>query len=207
MQYPLPVSAMISEGHFKKEVFQMEDNQIIDLYFRRSESAISETDRKYGPYCYSISHNILHNKEDAEETVSDTYLTAWNSMPPQRPPVLAAFLGRITRHLAIDRWRSGRTLKRGGGEIPLALDELGECASGKPTPETVLEGRQLSEAFQNFLNMLPKTERQIFLCRYFYLDSIAAISTFTGFSSSKVTSMLHRTRKKLKAHLKKEGYL
>ena len=182
----------------------MEDTEIIALYFARSEAAIAETDRKYGHYCYSISRNILNNPEDAEETVSDTYLAAWNAMPPQRPPVLVSFLGRLTRHLSIDRWRSGRAEKRGGGELPLAIEELGECIGSGKSPELLCEEKELGSAIRDFLRALPKMERQVFLCRYFYLDSIAAIAAFTGFSPSKVKSMLHRTRKKLAAHLRKE---
>ena len=185
----------------------MEDTDIIALYFRRSEEAITETDQKYGRYCYSISHNILNNPEDAEETVSDTYLEAWNTMPPHRPPVLITFLGRITRHLSIDRWRSGKALKRGGGEVTLALEELDDCVSGGVTPEAACEEKELRLAVKNFLLTLPRQERQVFLCRYFYLDSISAIAAFTGFSTSKTKSMLHRTREKLRKALKKEGLL
>ena len=113
----------------------MEDNQIIKLYFERSEQAIQETDTKYGGYCYSIAYNILTNQEDAEESVSDTYLSAWNSMPPRRPPALASFLGKITRNISIDRWRKYRAFKRGEGQIEIALDELSECVSGAESAE------------------------------------------------------------------------
>ena len=107
----------------------MDDQEIIDLYFQRSENAISETASKYGGYCYSIAYNILTNNEDAEESVSDTYLAAWNAMPPRRPSILATFLGKITRRLSIDRWRSRNAYKRGGGEIILALEELEDCVA------------------------------------------------------------------------------
>ena len=185
----------------------MEDTRIIELYFARSEQAIQETDNKYGGYCFSIAYNILANREDSEESVSDTYMAAWNSIPPRRPAILAAFLGKITRHLSIDRWRSRSASKRGGGEMTLALEELGECLSDRDTPEDALARKELGLAINRFLDSLPETERSVFLCRYWYLDPIDRITANFGFSHSKVTSMLHRTRGKLKALLEKEGLL
>lgn len=105
----------------------MEDRQIVDLYWARSENAISETERKYGRYCYYIAYNILHNNEDSEECVNDTYLNAWKAMPNQRPSKLSTFLGKITRNLSLNRWELYNAEKRGSGQIPLALDELHEC--------------------------------------------------------------------------------
>lgn len=185
----------------------MDDSEIIELYWSRTESAISETAAKYGSFCYSIAYNILANNEDAEESVSDTYMAAWTAMPPKRPNILAAFLAKITRHLSIDRWRSRNRYKRGGGEIVLALEELAECASDDQTVEKALERKQLAVVFNRFLDALPETERRIFLCRYWYLDPISDIANYYGFSNSKVTSMLHRTRGKLRAALEKEGLL
>lgn len=185
----------------------MDDQQIIDLYWDRSERAISETDAKFGKYCYSIAYNILTNHEDAEESVSDTYMAAWKAMPPRRPSILATFLGKITRHLSIDRWRSRNRYKRGGGEIVLALEELEDCVPSDETVEKSFERKQLAVSFNRFLETLPETERWVFLCRYWYMDSIADIADYFGFSTSKVTSMLHRTRKKLRDALEKEGLL
>ena len=185
----------------------MEDQQIIDLYFARSEQAIQETDNKYGGYCFSIAYNILANREDSEESVSDTYLAAWKHIPPRRPGILSAFLGKITRHLALDRWRSRNAYKRGGGEVPLALEELGECVSPADTPEDAFARKELERTVNRFLDSLPETERSVFLCRYWYLDPIEKIAANFGFSQSKVTSMLHRTRGKLKALLAKEEIL
>lgn len=183
----------------------MEDKQIIDLYWKRSEQAISETDTKYGPYCYKIAYNILSNKEDSEESVYDTYMDAWNAMPPHRPTLLACFLGKITRRISIDRWRGQTAAKRGGNEIDLALEELEYCAADSHTVEQAYERKQLALVFNRFLGSLPETQRRVFLCRYWYLDSISDIANYYGFSDSKVTSMLHRTRKKLRAVLEKEG--
>ena len=184
----------------------MDDKSIVDLYFSRSEEAISRTDQKYGRVCYSIAYNILTNKEDAEESVSDTYMAAWNTIPPRRPIVLAAFLGKITRHIAIDRWRERSASKRGGGEIALALEELENCVAGTQNAETELERKEIIRAYVKFLDALPITERRVFLCRYYYVESIETIANKFGFSQSKVKTMLHRTRTKLRGQLAKEGY-
>ena len=184
----------------------MEDQGIVELFFDRSEQAIVETDKKYGGYCYAIAYNILACREDSEESVSDTYLTAWNTIPPRKPNFLNAFLGKITRHISIDRWRKQNAQKRGGKEMILALDELGECVAAQGL-EAELSQRELARVLNSFLTALPETERNVFLCRYWYLDSIEAIVKITGFSQSKVTSMLHRTRGKLRKKLNEEGYL
>lgn len=183
----------------------MEDEAIIDLYFSRSEQAIRETERKYGGYCYSIAMNILTDNEDAQECVSDTYMAAWNTIPPKKPALLRAFLGRITRYISIDCWRRRSSAKRGGGEIVLALDELEDCASPAESVETAMEKKQAALALNRFLDSLPEMERNVLLLRYWYLDSIDQIAQATGFTPSKVKSMLHRTRAKLKTHLEKEA--
>ncbi|MGM9626650.1 MAG: RNA polymerase sigma factor [Faecousia sp.] len=185
----------------------MDDKAIIDLYWKRSEAAITETDAKYGGYCYSIAYNVLANREDAEESVSDTYLAAWNRLPPQRPAILSAFLGRITRYLSISRWRSQKAEKRGGGEIVLALEELGDCVSGGQCLEEACTRKEATQALNRFLGTLPQTERDVFLRRYWCLDPVADIAESFHFSESKVTSMLHRTRMKLRRQMEKEGYL
>lgn len=185
----------------------MEDQEIIDLYWNRSEIAISETASQYGGYCYSIAFNILKNNEDSEESVSDTYIAAWNAIPPRRPSILSTFLGKITRRIAIDRWRSRNRVKRGGGEIDLALEELEDCIADSQTVEKAFERKQLSSLFNRFLEELPEVERNVFLCRYWYVDSVSDIANHFGFSGSKVTSMLHRTRKKLRAVLEREDLL
>lgn len=182
----------------------MEDSKIVHLYFARSEQAILETDAKYGGYCYSIAYNVLTNREDSEECVSDTYWQAWNVIPPTRPRLLAAFLGKITRCIAIDRWRKFHAVKRGSGEFELALEELTDCAAPGDGVEEALLRKENAAALNRFLASLPRTEREILLCRYWYLDSVAQIAQKSGFSESKVTSMLHRTRGKLRAFLQEE---
>ena len=183
----------------------MNDKNIVDMYFNRDEEAITQTDKKYGRYCYSIAYNILTNKEDAEESVSDTYMTAWRAIPPRRPSVLSTFLGKITRHISIDRWRERSAYKRGGGEVTLALEELEDCVAGLQNVEMEYERKELIRAYVKFLDTLPVTERRVFLCRYWYVDSVEAIAEKFGFSQSKVKTMLHRTRAKLRMQLAEEG--
>ena len=184
----------------------MNDKNIVDLYFNRDEEAITQTDKKYGRYCYSIAYNILTNKEDAEESVSDTYMTAWRAIPPRRPSVLSTFLGKITRHISIDRWRERSAYKRGGGEVTLALEELEDCVAGLQNVEMEYERKELIRAYVKFLDTLPITERRVFLCRYWYVDSVEAIAEKFGFSQSKVKTMLYRTRAKLRKQLAEEGF-
>lgn len=183
----------------------MDDISIVKLYFARSEQAIQETDSKYGGYCYSIAYHILANPEDSEESVSDTYLSAWNMIPPRRPNLLAPFLGKIVRNISIDRWRKNGALKRGGGEMPLALEELQECVASEENLEAGYEQKELVRQVRDFLARLSDTERRVFVCRYWYLDSTADIGKRFGFSESKVSSMLHRIRGRLEKHLKREG--
>ena len=184
----------------------MDDYQIVDLYWQRSQQAITETQSKYGHYCFSIAHHILPAREDAEESVNDTYLAAWNAMPPNRPAILSTFLGKLTRRISIDRWRRLSAGKRGGGAVPLALEELGECIPGSSDPAAELEAKELASAISRFLRALSVTERNVFLMRYFELASLQDIETKFDLSSGKVKSMLHRTRIKLRAYLQKEGY-
>ena len=184
----------------------MEDHQIIDLYWKRAENAIAETAKKYGTYCRAIAYGILHSHEDAEESVNDTWLGAWNSMPPHRPNILSAFLGRITRRLSIDKWRTLNAGKRGGGQLTLALEELNECIPSGSDPAAAVELQELTAAIDRFLDSLPDLERHVFLCRYWYLHTISAIAERFSFSESKVKSMLHRTRSKLRTYLEKEGF-
>jgi len=184
----------------------MEDEAIVSLYWERSEQAINETEQKYGRFCYAIAYNLLHNTEDAAESVNDTYLEAWNSMPPHKPNSLTAFLGRITRHLSVDRWRSTHAEKRGGGEYPLLLTELSECIPSKTSVEQQVESKELAETVNRFLRGLSNEKQQVFLRRYWYGDSMEELAAKFGFSVSKVKSMLFHTRERLRERLKKEGF-
>ena len=185
----------------------MEDQGIIDLFFERSEQAITETDKKYGGYCYAIAYNILSSREDSEESVSDTYLTAWNTIPPRKPNILSAFLGKITRCISINRWKARSAAKRGGGQIILTLEELNDCIDGSQNVEASFDEHELAECLNLFLDSLAKNERDIFLRRYWLFDSIADIAQSYGFTQSKVTSMLHRIRGKLRKQLEREGFV
>ncbi len=185
----------------------MEDEKIIELYFERKETAIAETAEKYGNYLYKIAFNILSDSEDSEESVNDTYLGAWNVIPPEKPNILSAFLGKITRYISLNKYRAKKADKRGGGEIDIAFEEIEECIPTESTIYDEIETKELAKVISDYLKVLPKTERQIFVCRYYYLDSLSDISNQFGYSRSKVASMLHRTRKKVLSHLMKEGVL
>ena len=185
----------------------MEDEKIIDLYFRRSELAIQESADKYGSYCGSIARNILPRREDAEEAVNDTWLGAWRAMPPARPPILRIFLGKITRLTALSKHRDLTRQKRCGSEADLAIDELGDVFTNGESAEDAAVSSELMAAVDRFLSGLPKTERQMFVCRYWYMDPIATIARQFGFGESKVKVTLMRTRRKLAAQLQKEGLL
>lgn len=184
---------------------KLEDSKIIDLYWARKEQALAETDAKYGSYCRTIARNILRNFEDTEECVSDTWLHAWNSMPPQRPGILSAFLGRITRNLSFDRCKYRQAAKRGGGALPLALDELGECIPSAQRVEYALEQKELAAAIDRFLRTLPEKDCNLFLRRYWYVDSISVIADRYGMKENTVKSILFRTREKLRKFLGEEG--
>ena len=183
----------------------MEDTKIIDLYFARNETAITETDQKYGTYCRSIAWNILQNHEDSEECVSDTWLRAWNAMPPQRPRVLRQFLAKITRNLSLDRFRADHAQKRGSGEVPLALEELKECV-GSGDPATDAERKLLEELIGQFLQQLSQRDRGVFLRRYFYMESHKDIAARYGMKEANVRLCLSRTRQRLREYLRKEDF-
>lgn len=183
----------------------MEDKQIVDLYFARNESAIRETEKKYGKYCYYIAYNILRDQGDSEECVNDTYLNAWNAIPPKQPSRLSTFLGKITRHLALNRYERETAIKRGGYATVLALDELEACipaVEGDPTDELALK-----EAINRFLRSQPKESRIVFLQRYWYFRKIREIARDADMSENAVKVMLHRMRERFRQFLEKEGIL
>ena len=181
----------------------MDDKQIVDLYFERNEAAIKETEQKYGKLCHSVAMNILGNREDSEECVNDTYLQAWNTIPPERPTLLGAYLCRITRNLAINRYRADRRDKRGGGQTALALEELSECVSDGTAP--LSDEVALRQAINAFLRALPDPARTVFVQRYWYVRPVADIAEELGMNESRVKMILHRTRNRLREHLSKEG--
>ncbi len=185
----------------------MEDKEIIDLYWQRSETAINATAKKYGKYCKTIAYNILHNHEDVEECVNDTYLGAWNSLPPHSPNRLSTYLGKITRNLSINRFKKYNTEKRGFGQTELVLSELEDCIPSTSNVEQVVEDMILISAIENFLYAQPEIKRNIFIRRYWYLSSIRDIAKVYSMTESNLASLLFRMRRELKEHLEKEGIM
>ena len=184
----------------------MDDSKIVQLYLDRDEQAIPETVNKYGNYCISIAKNILGNYEDAEECANDTYLNTWNAIPPHRPKMLSTFLGKIVRNLAFDRYKYNTADIRGGGELPLVLDELAGCVSGNDNVQQAYERKELIVAINDFLATLPEEKRSIFVCRYWYTDSIADIAARYDMAYSAISMMLSRLRTKLHNYLIERGY-
>lgn len=186
--------------------FTIDDSELIRLYRIRSEDAIAASDLKYGAYCNKIAMNVLGNADDAGECVNDVWLKAWNTFSIETPQDLRAYFARSTRGLAIDRWRKNHSKKRGGGELVLCLDELSECVPAAGSVEAAIEREELRQILRHFIADLEPISKHVFLCRYWYFDTVPEIAERFGFSRSKVTSMLHRTRKRLKAYLKENGY-
>lgn len=184
----------------------MLDEQIVELYWSRSEDAIEETDRKYGRYLTRVAYNILANTQDSEESVNDTYLHAWNSMPPQRPGALSSYLAKITRRVSIDIFRRKNRDKRKGSEYALSLSELEECISAGGGPEEAIDVQELSEAINAFLHKQSEEILNVFIGRYYFLDPVKTVARYCGVSESAAKSMLHRTRVKLGDYLRKEGF-
>lgn len=183
----------------------MDDREIIALYFKRLESAITETAKKYGNYCFSISHNILRNRHDAEESVNDTYLQTWNSIPPTKPNCLSAYLAKIVRNISLNRIKSQNTQKRGSGEYELVYEELEGTISSSQLVEDLLDEISLRDLINRWLDTLSPEQRMVFVGRYWYFDSISTISAKMDFSDSKTKMLLLRLRNDLKKYLESEG--
>lgn len=183
----------------------MDDSTIVELYFARDEAAIEETDRKYGKYCSHIAYNILQSAEDAEECVNDTYMRAWNAIPPHRPAQLSTFLGKITRNLSLNKYKGRHAQKRGNGQTAMVLSELEECIGADCRVESLVDEMAVVEVINSFLNQQPRLNRVVFVKRYWHLDSIRDISTALGMNQNRITSMLFRMRKELKLRLESEG--
>ena len=184
----------------------MDDAKIVQMYFDRDEQAIPATADKYGNYCTAIANNILGNHEDAEECVNDTYLNTWNAIPPHRPKMLSTFLGKIVRNLAFNRYKHNTADKRGGGEITAGRDELAGCVSGNDDVEHAYEYKELVAAINDFLSTLPAHKRNIFVCRYWYTDSISDIAARYNMTYAAVSMELNRIRTKLHNYLIARGY-
>ena len=183
----------------------MEDEQIVSLYWQREESAIRETEIKYSRYLTKIAYNILSDMEDSRESVNDTYLAAWNSIPPHKPAVLSTYLGKLTRRISIDCFRKKNAQKR-SGEYALSLEELGECI-GQNTTEEAINVQALADAIGQYLNTVSQEARRVFIGRYYYLDPVREIARYCHISESKAKMLLLRTRQGLWAYLQKEGFV
>lgn len=184
-----------------KGVDVMDDRQIIALYNQRNESAIEKSADKYGNYCFSIAINILNNEQDSEECVNDTWLRAWNTIPPQQPNYLKLFLAKITRNLSFNKYKEMNCQKRGGGEMKIALDEIGEIVSGTSDVESTLIEKELIQSINFFLHSLPEKHCNIFIKRYFHFDSTSKIALTYNLTEGNVLKILSRTRLKLKNYL------
>ena len=190
----------------EKEFF-MEDNRIIDMFFQRDQQALRETELKYGSYLQTIAYRVLGSREDAEECVNDALLSAWNSIPPQRPSVFRMFLAKLARNHSLNRYKSERTAKRGGGEAALAIEELEECVAGSSDTEAGAMTEALQKGVNTFVRSLPEREGDIFLRRYFFLENVKDIAASYGISQDNASVILSRTRKKLREYLEKEQLL
>ncbi len=182
------------------------DKAIVQRFFDRDEDVLTDVENRYGSYLFTVANNILQNTEDSKECVNDTYLSAWQKIPPHRPPVLLTFLSKITRGHAIDRWRQNRSLKRGGGQYFLPIEELADIVAGSEEVTTTVEVSELAASISKFLAAEGSLVRQVFVCRYFYCDRITDIARMVGRSEGGIKAMLHRTRAKLREELIKEGW-
>lgn len=184
----------------------MDDRHIVDLYWQRDEQAIAETAARYEGYCMKISQNILSDHADSEENVNDTYLHAWNAIPPERPLSLRAYLGRIARNLALNRYQAKSAQKRQGDSFARSLEELEDFAVPTLDPTDETAARELGESISAFLRTQSAETRAIFVRRYFYCDSIEELAHRFGSGESRIKTTLLRTRQRLRQHLAKEGY-
>ena len=184
----------------------MQDLEIIELYFARDERAIKESSDKYGRYCLGVAQSILRNLQDAEECVNDTWLQAWNAIPPARPSYLQQYLGSITRHLSLDRYRQNNARSKSSGQVAVALDEIQEVVASDVTVADQMQERELIAAIDRFLWALPERECNIFIRRYYHMDAIKDIAKRYGLSVANAKKILSRTRAKLRTFLEQEGW-
>ena len=184
----------------------MEDSKIIERFWERDESALSAVSEKYGKYCTAIARNIIGNEQSVEEIVQDTLLRLWETIPPNRPKKLQAFIGRITRNISLDTAKSMKAKKRGGGEVVLILEELEDLSTGGNLVEALAEQHEILEAINDFLGSIPIKKQKVFVLRYWHCYSLQEISQIVGISAINVASILKRERKKLIEYLNKRGY-
>ena len=184
----------------------MDDNLIVELFFGRDERAIREAENKYSAYLRKVAYNILGSDEDVSECVNDTYLAAWNSIPPHKPTNLLTYLSKLVRRSAVDIYRSRTRQKRRGSEYSASLSELSEVLPSGDSPDDALNAKLLTKTIEDFLKGVTDESRKVFVARYYFLDSVSDISKYFGISTGKVKTILHRTRRKLREHLEREGF-
>lgn len=185
----------------------LSDKEIVSLFNERNEKAISAVSLKYGSYCETVVRNILHDPQDTEECLNDTWLRAWESIPPEKPNNLGGFLVKIAKNISLNRYSLEHTQKRGNGEIPLVMDELSECVPDNNNVEKTFEQKLLTDAVNEFLKTLPPEKRDIFVLRYWYCLPVAEVARKVGASRSNTAVILSRTRRSLAAYLKKKELL
>ena len=183
----------------------MDDGKIMELFFARDEQALSAAAEKYEHYLFTIAMNVLSDRQDSEECVNDTWMASWNSIPPQIPRILKAFFGKITRNLSLKKWEADHAAKRGGGEVPLVLDELQECVEDQRIAGWSADGAVIKDVLNDFLEELPQDTRRLFVRRYFEMEPVKDLASNFGYSESKVKMTLLRARKTLAERLLKEG--
>lgn len=186
---------------------EMDDRAIVELYWERDEQALAQTQKKYHKYLYKIAAGFLADPLDREESVNDTYMAAWDTIPPQRPQSLAGYLSKLIRRISIDRLRRITAQKRGGTEYALSLSELAGCVAGGPEPEDSLETKRLAACLNSFLRELSREERALFVGRYYFMDSLKETARYCGMTESKAKSMLFRIRCHLREYLVEEGFV
>lgn len=182
------------------------DHEIIHLFLQRNEEAVTQCEARYGSYCFTVAANILKNSSDAEECVNSTWYKAWNSIPPDTPHHLRQYLSTITRNTAFDVYKKIHREKRGGGNMALVLDELEECIAAPSDVEKEYEKKELGQTVNRFVKSLPQPARSVFVRRYYFADPVREIALKYGMSENSINVLLHRTRKKLRKELVKEGY-
>lgn len=196
----------IDEGYLSKRGDQVQDKEIVRLFLERNEKAVSAASEKYRAYCMKIAVNILNSQEDAEYCLNEVFLKAWELIPPHEPEMLSAFLGKITRNCAVNMYKHDTAQKRGGGEAALVYEELSEIVSGSSNVERDAENRELIAEINRFLKKQSAMKRSIFLCRYWYCDSVHDIAAEFMITENNVSTILNRTRKKLREYLQKRGF-
>ncbi|MBQ3078278.1 MAG: RNA polymerase sigma factor [Clostridia bacterium] len=184
----------------------MTDEALVELFWQRDEQALALTEQRHGASCRALARSILHSEDDADECLNDALLRAWRAIPPERPRSLAAWLHKVVRNLAFDRFRAAHAERRGGGELPLLLDELRDVASPADSVEAAVSAKELARSIDRFLDRLSPRERRLFLGRYFYLTPLADLAGREGMRPNHVSVTLGRLRGRLKAHLQKEGF-